>query len=108
MLASVGCSGSRNWRTTMADAPESRLLIDGKLTDAQSGKTFANVNPATEEVAGEVADGGVEDMEQAVAAARGAFDETDWSTNRAFRKTVLQQLVDALDRHKDDLRPHIV
>ena len=30
----------------MADAPESRLLIDGKLTDAQSGKTFANINPA--------------------------------------------------------------
>ena len=32
----------------MADAPESRLLIDGVLTDAVSGKTFANVNPATE------------------------------------------------------------
>ena len=25
-----------------------------------------------------------------------------------FRKTVLQQLVDALGRHKDDLRPHVV
>jgi aldehyde dehydrogenase (NAD+) len=92
----------------MSDAPESRLLIDGKLTDAQSGKTFANLNPATEEVAGQVADGGVDDMELAIAAARRAFDDTDWSTNRAFRTTVLQQLVDALDRHKDDLRPHIV
>ena len=92
----------------MADAPESRLLIDGKLTDAQSGKTFANINPATEELAGQVADGGVDDMELAIAAARRAFDETDWSTNRAFRKTVLQQLIDALDRHKDDLRPHVV
>jgi aldehyde dehydrogenase (NAD+) len=93
---------------TMAEAPESRLLIDGKLTDAQSGRTFANINPATAEVAGHVADGGVDDMDAAIAAARRAFDETDWSTNRAFRKTVLQQLVDALDRHKDDLRPHIV
>ncbi|MBM3659186.1 MAG: aldehyde dehydrogenase family protein [Actinobacteria bacterium] len=92
----------------MSEAPESRLLIDGKLTDAQSGKTFANVNPATEEVVGQVADGGVEDMDAAIAAARRAFDETDWSTDRAFRKTALQQLVDALDRHKDDLRPHIV
>ena len=27
---------------------ESRLLIDGKLVEAQSGKTFQNVNPATE------------------------------------------------------------
>ena len=92
----------------MTEAPESRLLIDGKLTDAQSGTTFANINPATEEVAGQVADGGVEDMEAAIAAARRAFDESDWSTNRAFRKTVLQQLIDALDRHKDDMRPHIV
>jgi len=92
----------------MADAPESRLLVDGVLTEARSGRTFANVNPATEEVVGEVADGGVEDMDAAIAAARRAFDETDWSTDRAFRKRVLHQLVDALDRHKDDLRPHIV
>jgi aldehyde dehydrogenase (NAD+) len=92
----------------MADAPESRLLVDGVLTEARSGRTFANVNPATEEVVGEVADGGVEDMDAAIAAARRAFDETDWSTNRKFRKRVLHQLVDALDRHKDDLRPHIV
>ena len=92
----------------MSDAPESRLLIDGTLTDARSGKTFPNINPATGRSAGEVADGGVEDMDAAIAAARRAFDETDWSTNRAFRKTVLQQLVDALDRHKDDLRPHVV
>ena len=31
----------------MSDAPESRLLIDGKLTDAQSGRSLANINPAT-------------------------------------------------------------
>jgi len=92
----------------MTAAPESRLLIDGVLTEARSGRTFPNVNPATEEVVGEVADGGVEDMDAAIAAARRAFDETDWSTNREFRRRVLHQLVDALDRHKDDLRPHIV
>ena len=43
----------------MADLDaESRLLIDGKLADAASGATFANVNPATEDVAGHVADAG--------------------------------------------------
>lgn len=87
---------------------ESRLLIDGALTGAASGKTFANVNPATEEVVGEVADAGPDDMERAIGAARRAFDETDWSTNRAFRKKVLGQLWDALDRHREDLRPQIV
>ena len=58
---------------------ESRMLIDGKLVDGESG-TFANINPATEEVLGEVADASKADMHRAIAAARRAFDETDWST----------------------------
>src|SRR5580704_6691670 len=35
--------------------PESRMLVDGKLVDADTGRTFDNVNPATEEVIGQVA-----------------------------------------------------
>ncbi|HEV2310050.1 MAG TPA: aldehyde dehydrogenase family protein, partial [Acidimicrobiia bacterium] len=84
---------------------EPRMLIDGKLVDAASGATFANVNPATEEIIGQVADAAPEDMERAIGAARRAFDETDWSTNRAFRRRCLQQLKDALDRERDTLRP---
>ena len=38
--------------------PETRLFIDGELCEARSGKTYANVNPATEAVMGEVADAG--------------------------------------------------
>ena len=63
---------------------------------ADSGKTFDNVNPATEEVLGQVADGSPADMERAIAAARRAFDATDWSTNRALRKRCLVQLQEAL------------
>ena len=37
---------------------EARMLIDGELVLADSGKTFDNVNPATEETLGEVADAG--------------------------------------------------
>jgi aldehyde dehydrogenase (NAD+) len=92
----------------MAVQGESRMLIDGKLTDASSGKAFDNVNPATEEVIGQVADGTEQDMRTAIEAARRAFDETDWSTNREFRKRCLQQLRDALEREKETLRPQIV
>jgi aldehyde dehydrogenase (NAD+) len=93
----------------MADfAAESRLLIDGKLADAASGATFANVNPATEAVVGQVADAGAADMDRAIGAARRAFDETDWSTNRSLRRRCLQQLKDALDRERETLRPQIV
>jgi aldehyde dehydrogenase (NAD+) len=87
---------------------ESHLFIDGKLADAASGSMFANVNPATEEVIGQVADAGAVDMDRAIGAARRAFDETDWSTNRALRRRCLQQLKDALDRERETLRPQIV
>ena len=75
--------------------PEHRMLIDGKLVEADSGKTFDNVNPATEEVIGAVADASNAEMHRAIDAARRAFDETDWSTNHAFRKHCLEQLHDA-------------
>jgi len=47
-------------------------------------------------------------MERAIAAARRAFDETSWSTDRAFRKACLQQLKEGLEKHKEELRPQIV
>src|SRR5436190_1877525 len=94
--------------TAMDLAFEARMLIDGKLVEAEGGRTYDNVNPATETVIGPVADGSPGDMQGAISAARRAFDETGWSTDRAFRKTCLEQLKAALDKHKEDLRPQIV
>jgi aldehyde dehydrogenase (NAD+) len=59
--------------------PERRMLIDGELVASADGGEFDNVNPATEEVLGQVADGTADDMRRAIGAARRAFDETDWS-----------------------------
>ncbi len=67
---------------------EPRMVIDGKLVDGEAG-TFSNINPATEEVLGEVANASKADMHRAIDAARRAFDETDWSTNHALRKRCL-------------------
>ena len=61
---------------------EERMLVDGELVGADSGQTFDNVNPATEEVLGQVADASAAEMRRAIDAARRAFDESDWSTNR--------------------------
>jgi acyl-CoA reductase-like NAD-dependent aldehyde dehydrogenase len=95
----------------MADTPtvefESRMLIDGKLVEGQAG-TFTNVNPATEEVLGEVADAWTPDMHRAIDAARRAFDETDWSTNRAFRQQCLRQLQSALEAEQEALREELI
>ena len=88
--------------------PEERMLLEGKLTHSDSGRTFENVNPATEEVLGVVADAGPEDMDRAIAAARRAFDETDWSTNHKFRQRCLGQLQAALEEEKEELRAELV
>jgi aldehyde dehydrogenase (NAD+) len=85
-----------------------RLLIDGKLVDAEGGATFENVNPATEEVIGQMANGSAADMARAIAAARTAFDTTDWSTNRELRKRCLLQLQAAIESEADSLRNLLV
>jgi aldehyde dehydrogenase (NAD+) len=84
------------------------MLIDGKLVDALSGQTFDNINPATEKVIGSVADAAPSDMQGAIVAARRAFDETDWSTNRSFRKHCLEQLQAALESEQEQLREELI
>jgi aldehyde dehydrogenase (NAD+) len=104
----IGDETARRSREMAELEGEQHLLVDGKLEGAASGKTFANVNPATEEVLGEVADASTDDMDRAIAAARRSFDETTWSTDRGLRKRCLQQLKDGLDRHREELRAQIV
>jgi aldehyde dehydrogenase (NAD+) len=87
---------------------ETRMLIDGELTPAASGRQFDNVNPATEEVLGQVSDGDADDMRRAIAASRRAFDETDWSTNHALRKRCLEQLHAAFTEEREQLRAELV
>ncbi len=88
--------------------PEGRLYNDGEFRDARSGAVYDNINPATEEVIGQVADAAAEDMNDAIAAARRAFDETDWATDHAFRKRCLEQLREGLEKEKENLRQQTI
>ena len=83
---------------------EERLLVDGELVAAEGGRTFPTINPATEEVLGTAADATVGDAERAIAAARRAFDTTNWSRDRDFRVQCLRQFVAGLRTHLEDLR----
>ena len=49
-----------------------------------SGKTFQTLDPRTGEVIANVAEGDVEDVNRAVAAARKAFDEGPWPRMTAY------------------------
>ncbi len=85
-------------------AGDERMLIGGQLRHTASGAKFDVIHPASEQVAGQATDGTVADMEDAVGAARVAFDTTDWSRDVEFRYHCLIQLADALEEEKERLR----
>ncbi|HEX3547652.1 MAG TPA: aldehyde dehydrogenase family protein [Mycobacterium sp.] len=84
-----------------ASQADRRLLIDGRLLETE--RTFPSINPATGAVLGYAPDATVANAEAAVAAARRAFDNTDWSTNTELRIGCLEQFHRALIEHRDDL-----
>jgi aldehyde dehydrogenase (NAD+) len=85
-----------------------RMLIDGDLVEASTGLTYPNINPATEKILGDVPDGSENDMDQAIDAARRAFDTTTWSTDHKFRKHCLHQLQEALEGERESLRKTVI
>jgi aldehyde dehydrogenase (NAD+) len=97
-----------NDRLARGRGHEERMLIDGQLVLAGGGKTFDNVNPATEQVIGTVADAALADVDRAIGAARRSFDQTNWCLDRDFRRRCLEQLRDALDAEREQLRDEIV
>jgi aldehyde dehydrogenase (NAD+) len=86
---------------------EPRLLIDGKLVEGAGG-TFPVLNPATEEVIGHVADASQADIGRAIDAARTAFDDGRWATDRQLRKACLLQLQEALEDEQEALREELI
>jgi NAD-dependent aldehyde dehydrogenases len=81
----------------------SRLLIDGKLVEAASGKTFPVYNPATGAILMQVAEADSEDVDRAVKAARKAFDEGPWSKiSPSERGKLLWKLAELLEKHSDE------
>ena len=81
-----------------------KLLINGEFVDAASGKTFATINPATEEKLADIAQGGVEDIDRAVTAARQAFEGGSWSSmTPSQRQRILYRLGDLILENADEL-----
>jgi len=87
----------------MTILPEARLFIDGELRDAQGGCTYEVIGPWTGQPVGKAADASAADVEAAIAAARRAFDETDWSTNRERRVALLLRLQELMIANRDKL-----
>lgn len=83
---------------------QTQLLIDGQWCDAISGKTFQTINPATEEVIAEVAEGDAADIDLAVKAARNAFESGPWSKMDARdRGRLIYRLADLIEANLEEL-----
>src|SRR5271156_2762906 len=80
-----------------------KMLINGEWVNAASGKTFPTYNPATGEILAQVAEGDREDINQAVEAARKAFDSGPWRRMSASeRGRLVWKLADLLEQHTEE------
>ena len=79
-----------------------KFYVDGAWQNPASKKTRPVINPATEEVLYEIALGSQEDVDQAVGAARRAF-ETYSLTTREQRIELLGKIIEAYKRRMKDI-----
>ena len=74
--------------------------VDGEFRESAARGTFTTVDPATENVLAEVADGRAEDVDAAVRAARRAFDDGPWPHLKAEERAAVLERVAALIRER--------
>ncbi len=80
------------------------MLIDGQWCPASDGRVWQHSHPATGEQVATFPVAGAADVDQAVRAARRAFDEGTWPRTRAGeRARVLRAIADAVRAHGDEL-----
>ncbi|MCK6483537.1 MAG: aldehyde dehydrogenase family protein [Phycisphaerae bacterium] len=82
-----------------------KLLINNEWVNAESGKTFETINPATGDVICQVAESDAADVKKAVKAARAAFDSgSKWRKMPASKRgALINRLADLIEQNADEL-----
>lgn len=84
-------------------AIDGRMFINGERVQARSGRSFEAIDPASGLAFGSVAEGDIEDIDQAAAAAGRAW-KAGWSDLPPPRRVrVLNQLAGLIRRHAEEL-----
>lgn len=92
---------ARNPRSAKIDP--ARLYINGQWRDASDGETFDVIDPTTEEVITTAAAGAEDDVNDAVAAAKVAF-EGEWGAMApSEREATLHKVADVLEKRMPDI-----
>jgi phenylacetaldehyde dehydrogenase len=103
-MATIALDPRLDKKTSDFIAQKHRMYIDGKFVNAASGKTFSVYNPATGEVMAHVPEAEAADVDQAVRAARRAFDEGPWTKmSPSQRGRLMLKLADLMEQHLDEL-----
>jgi len=79
------------------------LFINGEFRQSTSGKMFDIINPWTAKPVGRAADANEQDTDDAIAAARNAFDNTDWKHNHSYRLEVMSRYATLLREKRHEL-----
>ncbi|WDF75264.1 aldehyde dehydrogenase family protein (plasmid) [Novosphingobium sp. KACC 22771] len=87
----------------MLDRIEQDMLIGGARVPALSGQRFETRNPATGDLLARVAQGGAEDVDRAVKAARAAFEGPWRRMKPAERQRIMLRLADLVEEHFEEL-----
>ncbi|MFE4705541.1 aldehyde dehydrogenase family protein [Peribacillus simplex] len=81
-----------------------KLYINGEWLDSASGETIETINPSNGEVIGRFNGATKEDIDQAVVAARHAFDHGPWrEVTRKDRAKTLRQISALIKQHQAEL-----
>lgn len=88
-----------------------KLLINNKWVESASGKRFETINPCTGDAICDVAEADKADVDKAVAAARAAFDNGEWTKMPAAKRgELMNKLADLVEKNADELeigRAHV-
>ncbi len=89
----------------LAQSPQSsmNLLIGGKWVSASSGETYSSINPSDGSTLARLASAGKEDVDKAVAAARGAFESGWGDMLPREREKLLRRWADLIADHAGEL-----
>jgi phenylacetaldehyde dehydrogenase len=80
------------------------LLIGGARVPAASGRTFESLDPATEQIVADVAEGDAEDIDRAVRTARAALESGPWArTTPSERARIIHRIGDLILEHGAEL-----
>lgn len=80
------------------------LYINGEYVRAINEKTFDVIDPASEEIIAQISEAQTEDVDNAVRAARKAFDDGEWTKMKAdTRSHLIYKLADLLEENREEL-----